>query len=133
VKNFERDNYLIFEKPSTLDEPEITQRKQQKVPKMEAPQTSRDFNYSPEALTTTRDQAKESFKKFDEILKQKNSQNSFLDKSRVGLSIGTDFDEEEDVNYAEVQEKLRHISTKHSQTNEKSVKSFFDSVKNFFS
>jgi hypothetical protein len=131
VKNFERDNYLIFEKPSSLDEPQATQRKQ-KVSKLETPQTSRDFNYPPEAALTTRDQAEKSFRKFDEILKQKNSQSS-LDKSRMNLNIGTDFDEEEEVNYAEVQEKLRTISTKHSQTNDKAGKSFFDSVKNFFS
>lgn len=78
---------------------------------------------------------RESFQKFDEIKKQKTIQ--LNEKSRISFGLGKlgddDEDDDDEVDIAEIQGKLKNFSTKHSQNQNKSGKSFFASVKKIFS
>jgi kinesin family protein 5 len=122
VKNFERDNYLIFEKPSLLDAT--------KFAKGESTPKSGD---SVEPKSTKATDAS-SFKKFDEILKAKGT--TFKPRNQNSLTVHTtmdDDDDEEEPDYQELQQKLRQYTNQQMHDGQKSVKSFFSGVKNFFS
>jgi len=122
VKNFERDNYLIFEKPSLLDATKLA--KGDSTPK------------SGDSVEPKSTKAKDasSFKKFDEILKAKGT--TFKPRNQNSLTVHTtmdDDDDEEEPNYQELQQKLRQYTNQQMHDGQKSVKSFFSGVKNFFS
>jgi len=121
VKNFERDNYLVFEKPSLL-----ALSRGDSTPKSGG-------SIEPK---TTKAKDTSNFQKFDEILKAKGT--TFKPRNQSNLAIHTtmdDDDDEEEPDYQELQQKLKQYTNKQQiNDGQKSVKSsFFNGVKSFFS
>jgi len=115
IKNFERNNFLIFDK----DIPEDGFISSRGKP------TIKNKNDIP--LTSARLKSDENFKKFDEILKTITNHSDDDDDS---LSDENSENEEE---MDEAQKKLKNLSGKPQDLNKSSVKGLFDSVKSYFS
>lgn len=123
MKNFERDNYLIFEKPSMLESSDLRSnpRNAEKTGRHEAG-SSADSRLG-----------KDSFKKFDEMMKSKTGFGDGKARGKSPLSIRTMEEEEDEPNIDAVKEKLKVYSTKHGGEGQKKTKGFFSGVKNLFS
>jgi len=130
VKNFERDNYLIFEKPSTLENSNDFRKSLKNDSKMTRMSTE-TYDDQPR---TTRARDAESFKKFDEILKTKGN-SAVKGRFATPLAIHTTMEDEEDEpDYQDVQQKLNKLYTsRHANDGQKTTKGFFSGVKGFFS
>ena len=128
MKNFERDNYLIFEKPSTLDTTTSDLRRSVQNSKLSRLDTS-----VLDEPRTTRSKDGDSFKKFDEILKTKGNVNkNRFSTLAIQTTMGDEDDDEPD--YQDVQQKLNKLYTsRHANNGQNTTKSFFSGVKNFFS
>lgn len=128
VKNFERDNYLIFEKPSTLDTTNDLRRS------VQASKLSRLDTSVMDEPRTTKSKDGDSFKKFDEILKNKGTVTKNRNSTPLTILTTMGDEDEDEPDYEDVQQKLNKLyTTRHANDGQKTTKSFFSGVKNLFS